>query len=194
MVHGFLPLFLSLVEAFSSSSILTRHNTTSIDNLKAIDITSFLRMKKHLSLIPLFTLAIFGWPVDITKDEPFQIICTIDEDTDHAYEETWHIDPKSKKAFFEYIDDNSGLEGVEYSIIKMTPKEIQLSDGWGRFHYGGSSYSDYQKRNVVSINRVTGSVKYQEFIWPDKDSRPAGGMGTEKPIEFTYACKKPTRK
>ena len=150
-------------------------------------------MKKLLSFIPFITFALFGWPVDITKNEPFQIVCTWTDDFG-SFEEKWHIDPKFKKAFLEYVDDEEGLERIEWSVIEITTKKLVLADDWVKIMNENGSYEDHRRRHVVFINRETGNMTLKLFHWPlEKGYPPEGEAGIEMPLEGKHACHKPTR-
>ena len=148
-------------------------------------------MKKLLSSIPFFTFALFGWPIDITKDEPFQIVCTFTTEFGSS-EETWFIDPKRNEAFLEYVDEG---EKKEYYIIEVNPKKIVLADDWAKVMHTDGSWEDYRRRDVVVIDRETGNMTSKLFHWPlEKGYPPEGEVGIEMPFEGKQACQKPTRK
>ena len=148
-------------------------------------------MKKLLSSIPFLTFALFGWPIDITKDEPFQIECTFTNEFGSS-EETWFVDPKRNEAFLEYEDEE---EKFEYYIIEVNPKKIVLADDWVIIIKEDGSWEDYRKRNVVVIDRETGNMTSKLFHWPlEKGYPPEGEAGIEMPFEAKQVCQKPTRK
>ena len=148
-------------------------------------------MKKLLSSIPFLTFALFGWPIDITKDEPFQIVCTFTNEFGSS-EETWFIDPKRNEAFFEYEDEE---EKLEYYIIEVNPKKIVLADDWVKIMNEDGSWEDYRRRYSAFINRETGKMELKLFHWPlEKGYPPEGELGIEMPLEGKHVCKNPTRK